>query len=113
METLDKFLQEEAKGFSLHSLYEKVPDCLKGYVELVYDLNNHPSFRIKESLLYKSAYYKPGLQSVSLYLIHADDDRPLSSVHQGFPNLIKYGSTFHLMTKGLTNSLKCSGPSVF
>src|ERR1051326_9070813 len=33
----DELLQNEAAGFSLEPLYQKVPDPLKGFVELVYD----------------------------------------------------------------------------
>ena len=51
---LDQLLRREAKGFSLEPLYAKVPDVLKGYVELTYDLNHLPSFRFMESLLYKT-----------------------------------------------------------
>jgi len=52
-----------------------VPACLQGYVELVYDLNNHPSFRLIEPLLYKSPFYDSSLQSVMLSEI-SGDDRP-------------------------------------
>src|SRR5260221_581061 len=38
---LDQMLQANAKGWSLQPLYAQVPEVLKGYVELVYDLNNH------------------------------------------------------------------------
>ena len=51
---LDAMLREGAKGHSLQSLYPKVPEILRGYVELAYDLNNHPSFRLVEPLLYRS-----------------------------------------------------------
>ncbi|MGC2742262.1 MAG: hypothetical protein WA672_03685, partial [Candidatus Angelobacter sp.] len=73
--TLDGILQETAKGHSLQPLYLKVPDILRGYVELVYDLNNHPSFRLVEPLLYKSKYYDRSQQSLFLSLIK-NDDRP-------------------------------------
>ena len=53
VKTLDKILAEEATGLSLESLYEKVPEPIRGYVELVYDLNNHPSMRFIEGLLYR------------------------------------------------------------
>lgn len=72
---LDVMLKGSAKGHSLHPLYEKVPAILRGYVELVYDLNNHPSFRLIESLLYRSRYYDRSQQSVRLSKI-ANDDRP-------------------------------------
>src|ERR1043166_5941090 len=49
---LDRLLEDLAKGCSLECLYEAIPEPLQGYVELVYDLNNHPSFRIIEPLLY-------------------------------------------------------------
>lgn len=72
---LNKMLNSEAKGFSLESLYEKVPPLLKGYVELVYDLNNRPSFRLFEALLYKSEYYDLSSQSIALQQVNSDDSR--------------------------------------
>lgn len=72
---LAKILKEEAKGYSMDALYRKVPEILKGYVELVYDLNNQPSFRVLESLLYKSEFYDDSFQSMALYLIN-NDERP-------------------------------------
>jgi L-ascorbate metabolism protein UlaG (beta-lactamase superfamily) len=72
---LNNMLQSEAKGFSLDELYNKVPDILKGFVELYYDLNDHPNFRFFESLLYSSEYYDDSAQSISLQLVNADDDR--------------------------------------
>ncbi|MBN9381660.1 MAG: MBL fold metallo-hydrolase [Chitinophagaceae bacterium] len=73
IQQLSKFLLNEAKGQTLEGLYEKIPEILRGFVELHYDVNNHPSFRLFESLLYKSKYYKPELQSLSFYLINSDD----------------------------------------
>lgn len=75
IKTLDTMLQSEAKGETLEPLYPRIPDVLKGYVELVYDLNNQPSIRFFESLLYQSQYYDPSLQSIALSLIH-QDERP-------------------------------------
>lgn len=72
VKSLDQTLKAEAKGHSLEPLYEKVPAALRGYVELVYDLNNNPSMRFLEGLLYRSPYYKPALQSVSLSTIEQD-----------------------------------------
>ena len=73
--TLDTMLRANAKGQALESLYPKVPEALRGYVELVYDLNQNPSFRIIESLLYRSKYYRPQAQSIVLSLT-SQDDRP-------------------------------------
>ncbi|MGH7868161.1 MAG: MBL fold metallo-hydrolase, partial [Candidatus Dormibacteraceae bacterium] len=75
IEQLDALLREKAAGYSLESLYAEVPACLQGYVELVYDLNNHPSFRLIEPLLYKSRFYDDSLQSIMLSEI-STDDRP-------------------------------------
>lgn len=75
LERLDAMLREKANGYSLEALYAEVPPELQGYVELVYDLNNHPSFRLLEPLLYKSPYYDPSLQTVMLSEI-SGDDRP-------------------------------------
>lgn len=84
IQQLDATLAVEASGFSLEPLYEKVPGPLKGYVELVYDLNNNPSPRFIEGLLYKSQYYNEASQSVALSLVDRDE-RPfaLSTPHLG------------------------------
>jgi L-ascorbate metabolism protein UlaG (beta-lactamase superfamily) len=66
-------LSNEAKGLSLEPLYQKVPGALKGYVELVYDLNDNAGVRFIEGLLYKSRYYNPASQSLSLSLTEKDD----------------------------------------
>jgi len=72
---LNELVQSEAKGFSLTPLYDKVPEVLKGYVELVYDLNNQPGFRLFESLLYESEFYQESAQSISLQLVNSDNQR--------------------------------------
>jgi L-ascorbate metabolism protein UlaG (beta-lactamase superfamily) len=73
--SLDDTLRTQAKGFSLQPLYERAPDILKGYVELVYDINHNPSFRIIEHLLYRSRYYDRSAQSLMLSTL-TGDDRP-------------------------------------
>ncbi|HEY0782357.1 MAG TPA: MBL fold metallo-hydrolase, partial [Thermoanaerobaculia bacterium] len=73
---LDDLLRGEAKGFSLEPLYGRVPEPLRGFVELVYDLNHNPSFRLIEPLLYDSPYYDTSLQTLALTLIEGDKDRP-------------------------------------
>lgn len=75
VEQLDSTLLANGSGYSLQALYGSVPPALRGYVELVYDLNNHPSFRLIEPLLYRSRYYDRSLQSMMLSLI-TGDDRP-------------------------------------
>jgi L-ascorbate metabolism protein UlaG (beta-lactamase superfamily) len=73
IEKLDELLRAKAKGFSLDALYAEVPPCLQGMVEIVYDLNNQPSFRLIEPLLYRSPLYSDAFQSVMLSVISADD----------------------------------------
>jgi len=65
-------LSLEADGYSLEGMYSSVPDILKGYVELVYDLDDHPSVRFIEGLLYRSPYYCESSQSLTLSLINSD-----------------------------------------
>ena len=72
---LNELLQGQAKGHSLDPLYEKVPEILRGYVELYYDLNDQVNFRFFEALLYKSEYYDESLQSISLQLVNSDTQR--------------------------------------
>lgn len=73
IKTLDEILLTEANGFSLETLYPKVPEILRGYVELVYDLQNNPSIRFMDGLLYQSKYYNTALQSISLSESESDD----------------------------------------
>lgn len=73
IQQLDDLLRQEAKGYSLEPLYSRIPERLRGLVELVYDLNNQPSFRLIEPLLYRSPYYVESAQSLILSLIDRDD----------------------------------------
>lgn len=72
---VQKMLDEHEKGYSLEALYEKIPEALSGYVELVYDLDHNPSIRFYEPLLYNSKFYKPESQSFALWLTN-NDERP-------------------------------------
>ncbi len=93
---LNRLLLAKGQGFSLESLYCEVPEVLQGYVELVYDLNNQPSFRFFESLLYKSKYYKPTSQSIALWLTD-NDERPfaLSTPRLNQKNVLQLQMPFH------------------
>ncbi len=70
---LSELLAREARGHSLEPLYPRIPEALRGYVELVYDLNNNPSIRFIEPLLYKSPYYERSLQAISLSPVDKDE----------------------------------------
>lgn len=69
------YISGEATGQSLESYYEKLPDALRGYVELVYDYYNHPIVRVVESLLYESPYYNKEIQSLKIFQQSSDDSR--------------------------------------
>jgi L-ascorbate metabolism protein UlaG (beta-lactamase superfamily) len=75
IDKLDAMLRTKAKGYSLEGLYAEIPPCLQGFVEMTYDLNNQPSFRLIEPLLYRSNYYDDSCQSVVMAEI-GGDDRP-------------------------------------
>jgi len=75
LEDLDRLLELQANGESMHRLYELVPKPLRGYVELFYDLNNHPSYRLIEPLLYRSEFHNTDGQGLVLSQI-TGDDRP-------------------------------------
>ena len=72
IQELDKLLANEAAGLSLEPLYAKVPEVLKGYVELLYDLNNQPSMRFIEALLYRTEYYNAAAQSIDLSIANGN-----------------------------------------
>jgi L-ascorbate metabolism protein UlaG (beta-lactamase superfamily) len=72
---LEETLRANAKGYSLQPLYADVPDILRGYVELGYDLNNYPSYRFIEPLMYRSRFYDKNAQTMLLSLV-TGDDRP-------------------------------------
>jgi L-ascorbate metabolism protein UlaG (beta-lactamase superfamily) len=73
VKSTNEMLLSEANGYSLEGLYPKVPEILKGYVELTYDLNNQPSVRFIEALLYKSPFYDTKSQSIALALAEKDE----------------------------------------
>jgi len=61
----DTLLQEKASGESLEGLYAQAPEILRGLFELVYDINNNPSIRLIEPLLY-SKFYSSHNQSICI-----------------------------------------------
>lgn len=67
----EKMLHQEATGNSLEPFYDKLPDELKGMVELVYDTNNNPSIRFIEEFMYRK-YYSDVNQGISLSIIDED-----------------------------------------
>jgi len=76
VKTLDELLRTHTSGESVEHLYEQVPDPLKGFVEIFMDMEHNASFRLIESLLYKSRYYKTSLQGLSFGLLSNVKERP-------------------------------------
>lgn len=68
---LNRTLQTEAQGDSLENYYNRIPTSLSGLIELVYDLNNHPSIRLIEPLIYKT-YYSTHYQKIALSEMTSD-----------------------------------------
>ena len=95
LSTVDLMLQDSATGYSLQPLYSEIPEVLRGYVELVYDLNHQPSFRLIEPLLYRSRYYDRSQQSLMLSII-SGDDRPfvLSTPRLGTESSVPVAASF-------------------
>ena len=91
-------LVEEARGLSLEPYYARLPEELRGYVELVYDYYNRPSVRVMEGLLYESPLYERGLQSFRLFEQERDDARPFFMNTPRLPNddenVIEWGVAF-------------------
>jgi L-ascorbate metabolism protein UlaG (beta-lactamase superfamily) len=73
---LDVLVKSHTSGETIEPLYERVPEQLKGYVELFMDLYHQPSYRLIESLLYRSPYYNKSIQSVSFGLLSRVKQRP-------------------------------------
>src|SRR3569833_60593 len=71
--SLSELLKSEATGACLDPLYAKIPEPLRGYVEIFYDLSHRPSFRFFESLLYRSRYYDPGAQALHIHVTPIDN----------------------------------------
>lgn len=73
---LDTLVKSHTTGETIEPLYEKVPELLRGYVELFMDLYHQPNYRLIESLLYRSRYYDKSIQSVSFGLLSRVKQRP-------------------------------------
>lgn len=73
---LDALLKSHTNGESIEPLYNDVPDILKGFIELHMDLYHQPSYRVIESLVYKSELYNEQLQSVAFTVLNDTEQRP-------------------------------------
>ncbi|NOK35297.1 MBL fold metallo-hydrolase [Corallococcus exercitus] len=99
-EAFDEFqnqLLAEAKGQSLEPLYSRLPDVLKGKVELVYDYVNRPSMRVHEGLLYRGPHHQTDIQSLRLRRLKADAERDslLTTPRLRGPGQVDWKVPFH------------------
>lgn len=72
LKAFDRLLQVKAQGDNLETLYQHVPDSLRGMIEIVYDLNNNCSIRLIEPLFYQK-YYSHQHQVIALSKIEGDE----------------------------------------
>jgi L-ascorbate metabolism protein UlaG (beta-lactamase superfamily) len=84
VDELSATLEKVADGFDLTPRYSEVPPALRGYVELVYDLNDHARTRFAEQLLYRSTHYDQTAHAVDLSLA-TGDERPFAMTTPRLP----------------------------
>lgn len=110
---LDRLLLSKGKGYSLQDLYPEIPEILKGYVELVYDLNNQPGYRFFEPLLYNSPFYRQDAQSIALWLTD-NDERPfvLSTPRLEEPDVLQLNIPFKDAAIDMLSKMKRTADSV-
>jgi L-ascorbate metabolism protein UlaG (beta-lactamase superfamily) len=73
---LEELLRGHTSGESIEPLYRRVPEPLKGFVELFMDGEHHASYRFIEPLLYRSEYYRRELQTLCFGLLSRVEARP-------------------------------------
>lgn len=72
LESFQKLLLEEAKGQSMEPFYAKLPEPLRGRVELLYDYHGRPSLRVLEGMMYRGPCHQRELQSLRLFRMESD-----------------------------------------
>ena len=71
LRAFDQTLRDGAKGYCLSDFYSRVPTPLSGAVEIAYDLNNNPTLRVIEEIIYK--YHLDNTHTQEIYLSHVKD----------------------------------------
>ena len=72
LKALEALVLPQTTGGSLEAMYRRVPEALKGYVELAYDLHHRATWRLFEGLLYRSRYFQRDAQLLALSLATSD-----------------------------------------
>lgn len=81
---LEQLLAAPGTGESLEPLYARLPEALRGYVELRYDLYHRPSARYIEGLFYRSPWYREQAQAFALRLV-SDEVRAFAQATPRLP----------------------------
>jgi L-ascorbate metabolism protein UlaG (beta-lactamase superfamily) len=91
----EEVVRAGASGFALTPLYPQLPAELSGLVELAYDTSNQAQVRFIEPLVYESAAYAEGRQSVQLSL-ESGAERPfiLSTPRLASPRVLDVAVPF-------------------
>jgi L-ascorbate metabolism protein UlaG (beta-lactamase superfamily) len=71
----DNRLQRAATGHSLDSFQDEIPEALRGFVDLVYDLHSHPKIRLLEEMFEEDDLGHRDAQEILLHR-QADRERP-------------------------------------
>jgi hypothetical protein len=74
LQQLDRLVQKHATGTSLSQIYMHIPSSLSGIVELMYDLNNRPQFRILEELVEEAGLRNDFTQEIVFSASRQDHD---------------------------------------
>lgn len=68
----DNLVVEVGNGYSLEPAHQRIPEILRGFVELEYDNNSYARMRVIEGLLYKSRFYDRSAQAVQISRVQID-----------------------------------------
>ena len=95
LKTFDQALQSGANGFCLSEFYSQMPASLAGATELSYDLNNNPTLRLIEEIIYKYHLDNRPAQEICLTQIK-DSDRKffMTTPRVSMPNAFFSKMTF-------------------
>lgn len=72
---LSTVVDEGADGHDVAPVYARLPESVRGFVEIVYDDHHRPRCRFREAMLYRSRYATSRRQGLALGL-HDGDERP-------------------------------------
>ncbi len=75
VQKLEDMLRLHTSGETIEGLYSKVPEELRGYVEIFLDNEHNAGYRLIEPLLYSSELYRTDIQSFCFSINSGAEDR--------------------------------------